>query len=371
MPKKAYDIRKLADSTALTPEKSINLCGSRRAYFDKLENFESGTRQLLDTLGDATTRRAKNELANPLRILQKKLLDISEEGLSEDIEIFLIAAQQERDDSLVFGSAREILKRASSLCRKIRESEVEPSPEDEVTEESGQRRVEEERACATVWGESATTDVPRLPGRGALPKARPRSVFFSNLLGAIERFEYDTALSEIKTLSNFSYDEEIDGSLEKISACLTGFNYTDATALAKDLFSYVAVLERESRGKLLKKKILAIDDVPDVLNLLKTMLCDDYNIYCVTSHTAAIKFLSSNTPDLILLDIEMPQMDGFELLKIIRRMSPCRKTPVVFLTGNVSVENVKTSVELGGNDFIKKPVDYNILMRKLEKHLGE
>lgn len=368
MPKKAYDIQVLIDSTGLAPEEGIKQCGSRRAYFDRLENFEAGVQQLLDTLTDAMSRKAKKELTNPLATLQRKLRDISEEKISGIIGELLATAPQ-CGDSIVFEKMRKILKGMTNLCKKIRDSETAPSIDDEPIEEFESKDVGEDTLCAREAEEAEVTGIPRQAEKGASMKTRPHVVFFSNLLALVERFEFDAALTEAKALLDFSYNEEIDNALKKISNCLSSFNYTDALTHAKNLASYVASLEKESGGKTLKKKILAIDDVPDVLNLLKTMLSDDYNVYCVTNHAAAIKFLSSNTPDLILLDIEMPQMDGFELLKVIRRMSSCKKIPVVFLTGNVSVENVKTSVELGGNDFIKKPVDYDILTSKLERHL--
>lgn len=64
------------------------------------------------------------------------------------------------------------------------------------------------------------------------------------------------------------------------------------------------------------KKILAIDDVPDVLTTVKSVLSKRYTVYGVTNHKAALKFLTSNQADLILLDIEMPDMDGFAMQKI-------------------------------------------------------
>lgn len=368
---KTYDLVFLTDSTGIVLEKGLESSGSQRVYFEKLESFESGVRQILDTLTDLVGKRAKRELVTPLKSLQDKLARIAEEKLSGTIDEFVTVTLQAEDDAIVYAKIREIIKATNNLCKDIRESEAfgsTPAEDERDAEPEARKRGEPQTETANVAGTTGSPKPSASPGSRL--KARPRAVFFSGLLAAIERFERDAALHEIRTLANFSYDEEIDGMLEGISEVLTGFNYREALSLAKDMLMYVASLEREAKGGFSKKKILAIDDVPDVLNTLKTMLGCEYNVYCVTHHTAAIKFLSNNTPDLILLDIEMPEMDGFELLKIIRRMSSCRRTPVVFLTGNVSVENVKTSVELGGNDFIKKPVDFEVLTAKLRKHLG-
>ena len=118
------------------------------------------------------------------------------------------------------------------------------------------------------------------------------------------------------------------------------------------------------------KRILAIDDVPDVLSTIKAVLQDSYTVFGVTNGMSAMKFLANNTADLILLDIEMPDMDGFTLLRIIRQMENYKKTPVVFLTGNASVEYIRTAIENGGNDFVKKPFEVHVLKEKIRKLIG-
>jgi CheY-like chemotaxis protein len=100
------------------------------------------------------------------------------------------------------------------------------------------------------------------------------------------------------------------------------------------------------------------------------MLMYRFNVYGVTNAKAAFKFLGQTLPDIILLDIEMPDMNGIELLKEIRRMPGCEEIPILFLTGEASISNIKESLASGGNDFIKKPVEKNLLISRIEKHLA-
>jgi len=126
-------------------------------------------------------------------------------------------------------------------------------------------------------------------------------------------------------------------------------------------------------------RILAIDDTAFFLTMLKTTLQDTrFKITCVTSGRDALKFLDKNVPDLILMDIEMPGMDGFELAGKIREkekyVAILNKTqvvnaPIVFLTGNAKRENVQKAMKAGAVDFILKPINKELLIEKIEKYI--
>jgi CheY-like chemotaxis protein len=117
-----------------------------------------------------------------------------------------------------------------------------------------------------------------------------------------------------------------------------------------------------------KKNILAVDDTPFFLTTLKKILQDtDYKLLCVTSGSDALKSLEKHHPDLVLLDIEMPAMDGYELAAQIRKKG--EKAPIVFLTGNAKRENVVRAVEAGAADFIVKPVNKEEVLAKIERYI--
>lgn len=118
-----------------------------------------------------------------------------------------------------------------------------------------------------------------------------------------------------------------------------------------------------------QKSILAVDDVSFLLFGLKSILQNtDYKFTGVTSGEAALRYVEKYTPDLFILDIEMPEMNGYELTKRLRR---CGQTaPVIFLTGNASIEYVKKALEVGAADFIVKPVNEEQVLEKIRKQIG-
>jgi len=112
-----------------------------------------------------------------------------------------------------------------------------------------------------------------------------------------------------------------------------------------------------------KKVILAVDDQPGILDTIKRLLNTQYEVYCMTSYTAALKFVEKNIPDLILLDIEMPDMNGIVLLRMLRDMKKLNDVPIIFLTGNSGMDDLQDVARNGGDGFITKPIDHNFVIR--------
>lgn len=118
-----------------------------------------------------------------------------------------------------------------------------------------------------------------------------------------------------------------------------------------------------------KKRILAVDDSAITLNSLKLILQDtEYKLTCVNSGDTAQRFLLNNSPDLIILDVEMPEMDGYELAKKIREQG--QYAPIIFLTGNASEDYVFKAIQAGAADFIVKPVSRDTVLEKIRQYIG-
>ncbi|MDR2953008.1 MAG: response regulator [Treponema sp.] len=116
------------------------------------------------------------------------------------------------------------------------------------------------------------------------------------------------------------------------------------------------------------KRILAVDDTAFFLTILKKILQDTrYKLTCVASGRDALKYLEKNQPDIFLLDIEMPGMDGYELAARIKEGG--HKAPIIFLTGNAKKEHLAKAVEAGAVDFIIKPINKDVLLDKICKYL--
>ena len=100
-----------------------------------------------------------------------------------------------------------------------------------------------------------------------------------------------------------------------------------------------------------KKKILIIDDDPGYIGLLREWLRADYKVFMSTSGEMALEWLSKNQADLILLDFEMPGLNGPEMLAKIKTIDNSANTPVVFITGNEE-EEVESGTATGANGFV-------------------
>ncbi len=104
------------------------------------------------------------------------------------------------------------------------------------------------------------------------------------------------------------------------------------------------------------KRILAVDDDENILSLEKTILVGaGYEVVTATGPREALERLAHETVDLVLLDVVMPEMSGFELCRQIRADPRCKDLPVVFLTARAGGEALAEGYEAGGTMYIGKP----------------
>ncbi|HWO76935.1 MAG TPA: response regulator transcription factor [Bacillus sp. (in: firmicutes)] len=114
----------------------------------------------------------------------------------------------------------------------------------------------------------------------------------------------------------------------------------------------------------MKRKVLIVDDEPHMLTLLKIYLDNhNYQSTLMDDPTKVIDFLKNNPVDVVILDIMMPNLDGWELLKEIRQFS---NVPVLYLTARTNQEDIVKGLRLGADDYITKPFDEEVLVAKLD-----
>ena len=119
-----------------------------------------------------------------------------------------------------------------------------------------------------------------------------------------------------------------------------------------------------------KPLVLIVDDTPKNLQVLSNILHDKgYNICISTSGSQALESVNTEAPDLILLDIQMPVMDGFETFKALKLNSNSKDIPVIFLTAVVEPEKILQGFELGAVDYITKPFNIPELTARVATHL--
>ena len=116
-------------------------------------------------------------------------------------------------------------------------------------------------------------------------------------------------------------------------------------------------------------RILAVDDEYVNIQLLKSVLCDEYDIITALNGHEAIDQIEQYKPDLILLDVMMPDITGFEVCKIIKADERFADIPVIFLTALDSQDDQLQGLELGGIDYITKPISFPLLKLRVRNHV--
>lgn len=115
--------------------------------------------------------------------------------------------------------------------------------------------------------------------------------------------------------------------------------------------------------------ILVVDDNITNLKFAEQALKSHYKVTLLTSAMQTMKFLSKNIPDLILLDVKMPEINGYEIFKTIKSIDRLKSIPIIFLTALNDVESELKCLNLGAIDFIRKPFVPELILSRLKTHL--
>lgn len=115
-----------------------------------------------------------------------------------------------------------------------------------------------------------------------------------------------------------------------------------------------------------RKSILVVDDEEDILELVKYNLAKNgFDVLCAISGELAVKLAQNQVPDLIVLDLMLPGMDGLEVCRILKSDSKTKHIPIVMLTAKGEESDVITGLELGADDYITKPFGPKILVARV------
>ena len=119
-----------------------------------------------------------------------------------------------------------------------------------------------------------------------------------------------------------------------------------------------------------KKTVLVVDDAPANIQVVNSILKDIYKIRIATNGAKALELANATPPpDLILLDVMMPEMDGYEVCTRLKGDSHTRDIPVIFLTGQTEIEDETRGFEVGAVDYIHKPFSPAVVMARVQTHL--
>ena len=119
-----------------------------------------------------------------------------------------------------------------------------------------------------------------------------------------------------------------------------------------------------------QKNIIVVDDDVTNLNVARNALVKNYDVFTIPSGKKLLQILERVTPDLILLDVEMPEMGGYEVIQVLKSQEKTKDIPVIFLTGSTNPESRQKGLELGAIDYITKPFTPQSLLDRLEENFS-
>ncbi|OGS20174.1 MAG: hypothetical protein A2252_11025 [Elusimicrobia bacterium RIFOXYA2_FULL_39_19] len=177
------------------------------------------------------------------------------------------------------------------------------------------------------------------------------------------RYYTDMGLLQVATQTTGGhrlYDEDI--TLKKLNHI--GF-------LSKKGLSIDAI-KQELVKTLQRKKVIVIDDEPEVAQLVEQVIKEkvDAEVWTAYDGFSAGRLITEHLPDLIVLDIMLPGVNGFEICKQIHNLPYMKNTKILAMTGYDSIENKQKIMEAGANDYLAKPMDIHVLVEKVNGLLG-
>lgn len=129
----------------------------------------------------------------------------------------------------------------------------------------------------------------------------------------------------------------------------------------------------EETGKhptvLVRPTVMVVDDADEMLMIMESILAKEYSLKLFDKPKDALEYATSTPPDLILLDVMMPEIDGFETCRRLKAIPKLRDIPVIFLTSKNEDEYEEMGFLVGASDFIHKPINAPLVIARVKTHL--
>ena len=184
---------------------------------------------------------------------------------------------------------------------------------------------------------------------------------------AMDTFDLDEADSAMKELETYAFPMDMQPMVEQLSAYVSDVAMEDVIKLTEDM------CEKLKRDKVAEKDmgalIMIVDDDEINTKAVTSMLKEEYNVLTAKSGREAFELLKEQTPDLILLDVHMPEMDGHDVIHVLKETPEYSEIPVVFLTSDEEENTEVQGLSEGAIDFIKKPFIKAIAMQRIRRIL--
>ena len=118
------------------------------------------------------------------------------------------------------------------------------------------------------------------------------------------------------------------------------------------------------------KTVMVVDDTETNIDILVDLLGDDYEIMVAMDGKECLEAVRVQTPDIFLLDVMMPGMDGYELCRKLKSYKRTRDVPVIFVTAKDAIDDKLDGYDAGGVDYLTKPIDPGFTLATIKKHLA-
>lgn len=118
-----------------------------------------------------------------------------------------------------------------------------------------------------------------------------------------------------------------------------------------------------------KSRVLIVDDEPGNIKILANVLSQDYTLSVATGGKQALDIVKTQLPDIVLLDMVMPEMDGLEVCQLLKIDEATKAIPVIFVTSKSDAENEERGLDAGAVDYITKPISPPIVKARVKIHI--
>lgn len=121
----------------------------------------------------------------------------------------------------------------------------------------------------------------------------------------------------------------------------------------------------------MRKKILLVDDEPDIVRTMSLLLrMQGYDVVTAESGNECIQKAYRNPPDLVILDVVLPDRDGFEIAEMLKKDSLCKKLPIILITAQTQKNDLEALKKSAADSYLIKPFDLGELKQKIERLIG-
>ena len=197
-----------------------------------------------------------------------------------------------------------------------------------------------------------------------------------SIYDAMDRFDLDEADAAMARLESYKLPNSIKDKMKELSACVADVAIEDVMKLTKDMCDEIDKMDDCCMYPL----VMVVDDDEINTKAITSMLSDVFNVVAANSAKIALEELENRRPELILLDIHMPEMDGHQFIQILKENEEYADIPVIFLTADEDTQTEVKGFDEGAIDFIKKPlrkvvavprIQRIVELSHLQKHLKE